>query len=58
VTPSQESLFPLGSSLLDATLEQRLAAVAAMIEAEPLTLAEREQLLLLAIAPAAWGAER
>jgi hypothetical protein len=53
----EEGLLPLGATLLDATLEERLAAVAAMIEAEPMTLPERELLLLLAIAPAKWGAE-
>ena len=51
----QQQLFETGCTLADATLEQRLAAVAAMIEAEPMTLAEREQLLLLALAPALFG---
>jgi hypothetical protein len=50
-------LFETGCTLADATLQQRLDAVAAMIEAEPMTLAEREQLLLLALSPEAWGAE-
>lgn len=51
----QLQIFETGMTLADTTLEQRLAAVAAMIDAEPMTLAEREQLLLLAISPAAFG---
>ena len=54
----QMQMFELGSTLADASLEQRLTAVAAMIDAEPLSLAEREELLLLALAPKAWGAEQ
>ena len=52
---SQPQLFETGCALVDATLQQRITAVVAMIEAEPLTLAEREELLLLAIAPATWS---
>jgi hypothetical protein len=50
-------LFQVGASLLDCSLEQRISAVQVMIDAEPLTLPERELLLLLALDPRAWGAE-
>jgi hypothetical protein len=55
----QQQLFQPGCSLVDdASLGQRVEAAVGLILAEQPPLAERELLMLLAIAPAAWGAER
>ena len=53
----QLKLFEPGTTLADCSLEQRLAAVCSMLHAEPMTPAEREQHLLLALAPETGGAE-
>jgi hypothetical protein len=58
MTAPQLQLFAVGSRLADASLEQRLAVLDVMIDEEPMTLPEREQLLLLALAPKGWGAEQ
>ena len=51
----QLQMFDLGSTLMDATLDQRAAAAVAVIADGDVPLAERELLLLLAVAPAAFG---
>jgi hypothetical protein len=54
----QLQIFQPGCTLADTTLEQRLAAVIDLIAAGEVPVSEREELLMLALAPAAWGAER
>jgi hypothetical protein len=55
MTYFRESLFVLGAALSDASLEQRAAAAVDLILAEQVPLAERELLLLLTVAPTAFG---
>jgi hypothetical protein len=57
VNASQEGLFPLGTTLADASLEQRAAAAQVLIESEATDVDQRIELLLLVVAPEAWGAE-
>ena len=48
----QMQLFELGRRLEDATLEQRLAAAAILLDADPdLSVDDRRRLFLLVVAP-------
>jgi hypothetical protein len=59
MTADQLALFQPGRSLHDASIEQRLAGAEVLLDTTATDLAEREALLLLVVAPAAWsGAER
>jgi hypothetical protein len=58
VNASQESLFTLGTSLTDASLQQRIDAVQVLIDTTPTDLETRVELLLLALNPRTWGAEQ
>jgi hypothetical protein len=52
-------LFDRGRPRLeDASIEQRIAAVIDLIAAGGVPVHEREELLMLALAPGSWGAER
>lgn len=51
----QLQIFETGTSLSDASLEQRATAAHRVLAAEPLDLVEREQLLLLVVAPDVFG---
>ena len=55
----QMQLFDRGRPRLeDASIEQRIAAVIDLIAAGGVPVHEREELLMLALAPGSWGAER
>jgi hypothetical protein len=54
IMDQQLALLQPGRSLEDASLEQRLAGAEVLLETTPTDLAEREALLLLVVAPAAW----
>jgi hypothetical protein len=55
MTPDQLALFQPGRSLKDSSIEQRLAGAVVLLDTTPTDLAERERLLLLVVAPAAWS---
>jgi hypothetical protein len=56
MTDPQLQIFTLNTTLADATLEQRLAGVEAVIAAEPgLSREQRMELLCLAVWPAAFA---
>jgi hypothetical protein len=56
MSASQLGLFELSTSLVDTTIEQRLAAAGEMLDTDPdLSVDDRRRLLLLVVCPQVYG---